>query len=575
MKRTRLLPLILGAFLSVVTGCLLDSDEETYGIDGHVRDDAGNAVADVLIRKTGSESGSTYTRSNGYYWIPVDRQADDVALIALRTGWVFCPGRRDFTDLSVRHHNQDFTGFYAGEIVIDGFIHNSAGEPVEGVKVVNQEPGIMNGLTSVTNYLGYYRFSNVLAGFRYRMVPSKPGCAFSPSERVYTLPSRDYLRQDFAVSCAETFGIQGYVRDFYGNAVSGVTLTMMPDGVTAVTDEDGFFTRDGLSTSAAVEVIPSKSGCVFSPDSKSVYAAATDVRDVDFTVHCGEVYSVSGQVLLDGAAPLPDIALTITGGCCPPARIARTDEEGRYEFAGLRDGFDYIIKPEFQAWAVAPESIVIERLDRDHVGQDFAASSEMVEFRVTGCVRDSDGAPLVGEVVEFGYYFGRVGENDNPAGDMLDIPLLPAITDEEGLFSIPLPRTYTVMLYIEKTDCYFIPFARWCRGDRDHEDQDFVAHCGGGATISGYVRDVHGEPVPNVRVDVSGEGYYDSPFAHTDTAGYYELANLPNGLELTVRAKADYSIPYEGCIFCPAGRVYSDVTEDLEDQNFTMSCPWP
>lgn len=573
MRRPRFALLILGTLLAVLTGCLLDSDEETYGIDGHVRDEAGKPVADVLIRKTGGESGSTYTRSSGYYWIPVSKHSDEIALIALKGGWAFCPGRREFADLSVRHHDQDFTGFYSGEIVIDGFVLNVAGEPVEGVKVINREPGILNGLTSVTNYMGYYRFNSVIAGFKYRLVPSKPGCAFSPPERVYAFPARDYLYQDFIMSCVESFGIDGHVRDCDGDPIAGVTLIAMPDDIAAVTGEDGFYSMEGLSASGAIGVTPSKPGCAFSPHSKTVYPAPGGVSGVDFGAYCGAVYSISGNVFVDGDTPLPDMGVTIVGGCSQHSHVRYTDEAGRYEFAGLHGGFDYIIRPEPMAYAVEPESIVIEGLDRDHADQDFAFTSEMVSFRVSGYVRDREGNPLEGREVDFGYLKPRTGDAHGVAGGRPGAPLLPAITDEEGHFSFPLPRSFTAAFHLAEPGCYFIPYARWCRGDRDHDSQDFVAHCGGGTAISGYVRDVFGQPAPYVRVNLIGEGYYPPPFARTDSTGYYEFLNLPNGLELTVRPTSAYSIPYEGCIFCPAERAYHNVEEDYRDQDFTMSCP--
>jgi|GEM_PF-3021485 len=565
--------LIISIFLFAVAGCIFDSAEDTYGVDGYARNTAGQPVSQVLIRKTGSESGSTYTRTDGYYYMPLSRQSDGIALIALKTGWVFCPGRIEITDFSMRHHDQDFTGFSGGEIVIDGYVLDSAGNPVSGVKIVNQESGVLYGLASVTDYLGYYRFNNIISSRTYLFVPQKAGCTFVPQERGYIMPDGDQLQQNYVVSCVQSFGIEGYVKDFSGNPVEGVTLAMAPDDVTAVTDESGFYRKDGLSAESAVEVTPSKTGCVFSPDSRMVSAVVGGVSDVDFVVHCGNSYSVSGRVA-DGETPIPGFKIVADGGCCPASSFRYTDDEGRYEFSGLRDGFDYVIRPELTAFAADPESIVIEGLDGNYVEQDFAlVTSEMVTFRVMGTVRDNQGNPLEGVEIGSGFIFPRSGGDDGTEGEMPETHLLPSYTDGEGRFSITLPRSFTVMFYAEKAGCYFIPCARWCKGDSDHENQDFVAHCGGGATISGYVRDIFGRPAPHVRLDVKGEGYYPPPFDRTDSTGYYEFTNLPNGLELTVRPEVDYSIPYEGCILCPSERVYYDVVKDLTNQNFTISCP--
>ncbi|MGD9141790.1 MAG: carboxypeptidase regulatory-like domain-containing protein, partial [bacterium] len=437
----------------------------------------------------------------------------------------------------------------------------------------NQQSGPLNGLASVTDYLGYYRFNNIISSRTYLFVPQKPGCTFVPREREYVLPDEDRLQQNYVVSCIESFGIEGHVKDFFGNPVEGVTLTMAPDDVTALTDEDGYYSKDGLSTDTAVEVTPSKTRCVFSPASRTVYAAVGGVSDVDFVVHCGNSYSVSGRVA-DGETPIPGFKIVADGGCCPASSFRYTDDEGRYEFSGLRDGFDYVIRPELIAFATDPESIVIEGLDRDYFEQDFAlVTTEMVTFSVTGTVRDNLGNPLEGLEVAVGFVFPRSGEAAGMHVSEPDTGSILQSTDEEGRFSFPLPRSWSAKFFVNKAGCYFIPDMRWCKGDRDYEDQDFVAHCGGGAAISGYVCDIFGRPAPHVRLDVKGEGYYPPPFDRTDSTGYYEFTNLPNGLELTVRPEVDYSIPYEGCILCPSERVYYDVVKDLTNQNFTISCP--
>jgi hypothetical protein len=72
VRATRLILLALGAAFLAVTSCLLDSGGDIHGIDGFVSDNQGRPVAGVVIRKTGAESGSTYTRADGYYWIGVN-----------------------------------------------------------------------------------------------------------------------------------------------------------------------------------------------------------------------------------------------------------------------------------------------------------------------------------------------------------------------------------------------------------------------------------------------------------------------------------------------------------------------
>jgi protocatechuate 3,4-dioxygenase beta subunit len=575
MGRVRVLLLVLASVVLGFTSCLLDSDEEVFGISGHIRDGAGQPVDDVLIRRTGSESGSTYTRSDGYYWLPVGWRSDEIALVPVKSGWAFCPGRIELTDAAGCNHTQDFTGFFGGDVVIEGMVSDAAGNPAEGVKVINVEPGIMKGLTSVTNYLGYYRFNNVIAGYKYRFRPDKPGCAFVPAERVYDLPAHDYLLQNFTVSCVETFGLSGRVLDLDGNAVAGVTLRFMPDDVTAVTAADGRYDRDGLTPSDHVEVTPFKEGCVFEPTRRAVSAPAGDETGVDFVAYCGDKYAVSGHVTADNDVALPDIALRLTGGCCLQSRTALTDRTGRYEFVGLPGGFDYVIRPESGGLRVQPDSIMIYDLGRDYSGQDFAFSSEQTFYSVSGRVTDCNSIPFAGVIVEFDYLTPLGEEPGFLAGGRRESSVASVVTDEEGRFSLSVPGGLTLEFYPSAEACYFIPYARWCPGDMDHESQNFVAHCGDGHAVSGYIKDIYGRPVAGLEVGASGAGYFPPPLTYTDTLGYYELDDLPNGLEVTVRPSVDFSILYEGCIFCPPDRVYEDIDEDYSLQNYTLSCPQP
>ena len=575
MTKSQTALLTLGAVFLAFTSCLLDSDEDLHGIDGFVRSQDGQPVADVLIRKTGGESGSTYTHSDGYYWIGVSRRSEEVFLTPVKSGWAFCPGRRTFTDPGGRYHNQDFTGYYGGEVVIDGYVLDSAGNRIEGVEIVNEEPGLFMGLTSVTNHIGYYRFNNVIAGHDYRFTPRKPGCTFDPPARAYESPTQDHRFQDFIASCVASYSITGRVTDWDGNPVEGVTIHIAPDEVTAVTDADGYYAKSGLIPSAATIITPQKGACAFSPPVDTLYGPPGDVAGVDFTAHCGQAYSVSGRVRTDQGDPVPAFILTIEGICCPAGRSAATDGQGRYEFTGMRDGFDYIIRPMEIGNTVEPESIAVRGLDRDYAGQDFIVASDPVFVTVSGRVRDRDGMALGGVEIGFDYVVpDLLASVGHKAAD-------PAVihsgeyTDEEGYFSLQVPWGETIRFYPVREGCLFIPYARWQYGDMNHESQDFVAHCGGGAGISGYIRDVWGDPVAFIRVNISGAGYFPTPIAFTDTAGYYEFTDQPGGVELTVAPSVEYSIVYEGCLFCPAERVYGDLKESLYNQDYTLSCPAP
>ncbi len=574
MGRLRSMLLLCAAVLIVTTSCLFDSDEDIYGIDGYVRDAGGQPVEGVLIRKTGSESGSTYTRSNGYYWVPVNGWSEEVALAAVKSGWAFCPGLLEFTDLRARHHDQNFTGFYGGEVVIDGFVIDSGGSPVEGVKVVNRQSGILYGLTSVTNYLGYYRFNNVIAGYSYRFQPYKPGCVFNPSERMYAFPAHDYLHQDFTISCVGSFEVSGRVTDPEGGPVEGVELLITPGGFTVTTDEDGRYSKKGLVPSESMMVTPSKDGCEFTPDSAEVSAPFGNIRDVDFTAWCGETHTLSGCVRGPTGDPRPDLVLTVEGGRFSPPNQVRTDEAGYYAFPAAYAGYDYVIRPSRITFAVEPESIAVDALDGDRHNLDFEASAEILYVWISGYVRDKEGNPVEGIVASHMFHppaFGGPGEGGREASAASQSGLT---TDADGYYSVDVPIGWEGSVNPYKPDCLVIPLYREYVADGDYDNQDFVIYCGDGYRVSGRVADAAGSPAMNVPIVADGEFSYHR-LVYTDASGYYEFTNQPADVEITVTPSSGYSIPYEGCIFCPPERVYESIENDYAGQNFTLSCPGP
>lgn len=579
MDRLRIAVLILAITFLVVTGCIVDSGDELNGIDGFVYDEMGRPVSGVLIRKTGTESDSTYTRESGYYWINVGPRAQEVVITPVRSGWVFCPGMRSFERVSYRQHGQNFTGYFRGQLVIDGFVRDSAGYPVEGVQIRNVEPGIFTGLTSTTNYLGYYRFSNLIAGFDYEFVPMRAGCKFEPERKAYALPSEDQIGQNFLAICIDSIYVEGSVLDGQGNGVAGIEIQAAPHGVSALTDEYGHYRLSGLAVWAwlEIEIQPVKAGCVFIPGSLNIEMPVEDYHGLDFIAFCGPFYSISGCVRDSLGSPMVDAYVSMEGERVSWTGYYDTDENGCYRIENLVGGFDYSIAAHHDLCGrFAPASVLVESLDRDYENVDFAQGACPDFHSVSGYVRDEYGNPQALVPV----YAASVGPDDgyseratSSGGEMG----LYVHTDEDGYYMLTLPAggglSYAV--YPEKEVCSFVPpQIVYTSPDRDYDNQDFTAYCGERVGISGYVRDIDGSPVNWVKVTVRDsrcEFYWES--VYTDSTGRYEYRGYPVGAEFALTPSVPWGIGYEGCLFCPPQRAYSNQVMELENENFTLSCP--
>lgn len=579
MARFRFAVQVLATAVLVLTGCILDPGDEIHGIDGFVYDEMGRPVSGVLIRKTGAEIDSTYTRENGYYWINIGRRAQNVVITPVRSGWVFCPGMRSFAEVGDRQHGQNFTGYFRGELVIDGFVRDAAGNPVEGVQIRNVEAGIFAGLTSTTNYLGYYRFNNVIAGFDYEFVPMRAGCKFEPERRIYDLPTENQMGQDFLAVCIDSLYVEGSVLDNLGSGVAGVEIQVMPHGVSTLTDEYGHYRLSGLSIEAwmEIEIKPVKAGCVFVPGSLTVEMPVGDCQGLDFEAFCGPFYSISGCVRDSLGSPMADAYVSIDGERDSWSGYYNTDESGNYRIEGLVGGFDYSIAVHHDLCGrFDPPSIVVENLGRDYEEMDFIQQACPEFHSVSGYVRDEYGAPqaLVPVCVNLvglgnGDSGSGTGRNDGMSQDVY--------TDEDGYYMLTVPAGggLSSVVYPEKEGCTFVPPQRvYTSPDQDYESQDFTAYCGERVGISGYVRDVEGNPLKWVKVEVSDSrcGFYWES-VYTDSTGRYEYRGYPVGAEFALTPSVPWGIGYEGCLFCPPRRVYSNQVMVVENEDFTLSCP--
>jgi hypothetical protein len=579
MAKLRLTVLVLATTFLVVTSCLLDSGDEIHGIDGFVYDEMGRPVGGVLIRKTGAESGSTYTRENGYYWINVGRRAQDVVITPVRPGWIFCPGTRSFAEVADRQHGQNFTGYFRGQLVIDGFVRDSAGNPVEGVQIRNIEPGIFSGLTSTTNYLGYYRFNNVIAGFDYEFVPMRAGCRFEPERRTYELPAEDQMGQNFLATCIDSMYIEGNVLDGHGGGVAGVEIQVMPHGVSTFTDENGYYNLSDLRIWAwlEIEIRPEKAGCVFVPSSRTIEMPVEDYSGLDFEGFCGPFYSISGCVRDSLGNPMADAFVSMDGERDSWSGYYSADESGNYRIENLVGGFDYSIAARHNICSrFDPASILVENLDRDYENVDFMQQACPAFRSVSGYVRDEYGDPqaLVPVCVKF---LEIDVENHAPISSRDDEMTQCVHTDEDGYYYITVPAGDgpSPVVYPERDGCSFVPPQRtYTSPNQDYVDQDFTAYCGERVGISGCVRDAEGSPLRRVKVVVSDsrcEFYWES--VYTDSGGRYEYRGYPVGAEFVLTPSVPWGIGYEGCLFCPPQRVYSNRVMDLENEGFTLSCP--
>jgi protocatechuate 3,4-dioxygenase beta subunit len=330
------------------------------------------------------------------------------------------------------------------------------------------------------------------------------------------------------------------------------------------TDSSGYYSLSFGCGVRAIGLIPVRQECVFSPASR-IWRQDDTLGGYDFTVYCGEGHLVDGHVWgREGPGqPYSGVTMCIENSDSSRKDYIVTDEDGYYAFYDLYPLFDYEIAPSIYCPEFEPASRTIKHPAEDYHDQDFTAVTPQFVY-ITGCVRDPYGAPLEGVTIEFSHILPSGG-----GGDVAPPPTGSASnsveTDADGRYRIPAISCQYLEVNPSETGCFAVPRRRSYGSKEDIDGEDYTLFCGEGYTISGHLRNEHGEPMPDRAVRASG---YDFGLhqVRTDAGGYYELANLPWGLDYEVKPGRCSSL-----YTCqPAYRQYQDLDGDYSDQDFIM-----
>lgn len=368
--------------------------------------------------------------------------------------------------------------------------------------------------------------------------------------------------------------IDGCVQDDAGNAIPGVKIygyADPPEGIrpepacSTWTDTAGVYSIPFICNVKEFVVIPSREGCVFAPGSR-LWRTDAPHESYDFTVYCGGGYLVDGHVWgREGPGqPFPGVELFIESSDGSRRDCTVTDENGHYVFYDLYPLFDYEIAPYVYCYEYEPASRAIEHPAEDYHDQDFTLVTPALIY-IRGCVRDPYGNPLEGVTLEFSIRVPLSQDCGTPDPSVLTTQLS-VETDANGRYSIHIMSCVYVEVRPSEPGCFAVPHIKSYGLRSDIDGQDYTLFCGEGHTISGYIKNEYEEPMPDRPVDISGRdfGWYE---VRSDASGYYEITNLPWGLDYEV--KPGHCPGY--CTCEPARREYQDLDRDYSDQDFIMS----
>ena len=495
-------------------------------ISGSITTASGTALDGVAVTCSNVDTVTT-DGSGTYAFQPCPGWSGTVT--PSRTGYIFIPTSRSYSDLSSDKTNQDFMAYEAQPetIVISGTVTTATGTGISGVLLTFSN----GGGTATTDGSGNY--SNVVShGWSGTMTPSKTGYTFSPTSKSFTNVTMDQT-QDF-VGTPSGVTISGSVETTLGGSIIGVLLTFSNGGGTATTDGSGNYSNV-VSHGWSGTMTPSKTGYTFLPTSKS-FTNVTGDQTQDFIGTASHI-TISGYIIQSsGGAALSGVTVAYTGGS------TGTDSSGYYSFE-VSHGWSGTVTPSKTGYTFSPSSKTFSNVSGDQT-QDFVGTLPGVT--VSGLVYQNEGG------------LGLSGV----AGVTISYTGGSTTTDSSGYYSFEVNYGWSGTLTPSKAGYDFSPASR-SLGDvtSNQADQNFL-----GTTrmliISGTITASPGsQPLHETTVSYNGGA------TTTDGSGYYSF-EVPYGWSGTVTPSRI------GFSFSPSSRSYSNVTSDQTNQDYSASVHW-
>ena len=483
---------------------------QNYTICGTVVDSNGNPLPGVTMSGL---PGNPLTDANGTYCATVPCGWTGCVTPYLDC-YVFEPAQRCYEDVRQNYASQDYVGtlqYYT----ISGTVMDNAGNPIPGVTMTGL-PG-----TPVTDANGFYS-GTVPCGWSGCVTPILDCWVFEPSQRCYENVHQNYNEQYYTGTFVN-YTISGYVRDGAGNAIANVPIQGLPGN--PVSNSEGWYSSTvpcnwtGCGT-------PVMDCVVFEPAERCYQNVRQNYAEQNYTGFI-QNYTICGTVVDSNGNPLQGV--TMSGLPGDPV----TDCNGSY-CDTVPCGWTGCVTPYLDCYVFEPAQRCYENVRQNYQGQNYTGMFQY--FDIWGTVQDSGGNPI-------------------PGVTMTGLPGTP-VTDANGFYSGTVPCGWSGCV-MPVLDCWVFEPAERCYENvrQDYGEQYYTGNVLY-FSISGYVRDGAGDPIPGVSID----GLPGTPVSNSE--GWYSTV-VPCGF-------SGCATPVMDCVdFTPAQRCYTNVRRDYTDQNYT------
>jgi|GEM_PF-1883226 len=404
---------------------------------------------------------------------------------------------------------------------ITGYVKTADNTSLAGVSIsagADIEP-------AATDPNGYYEL-NVPLGWSGTVTPAKTAWGFTPQTITFTNVTTDQPNQNFT---AFQPVISGFIRNVSGTGIEAVTVSADNGGGSDTTDVDGYY-EIVVPYDWSGTVTPSKTGWNMTPLNRSYSNITTDQPNQDYTAFRPVI---SGYIKNNVGTAIAGVSVSSNNG----GGSDTTDASGYYEVIVPYD-WPGTVTPSKTGWGFSPSSRSFTNVTSDKSNQDFSAFQPVI----SGYIRN--------------YQFTGVEDvsitSNNGGGS--------DTTDATGYYEIIVPYTWSGTVTPSKTGWYITPFNRsYSNVISNRVNQNYTAYQ---PVISGYVKDASNKGIAGVTLIADNDGGSDT----TNSQGYYEIYVSYGWSGIITPNQAGWG-------FNPTNRIYSNVTSNQLNQNFTIFQP--
>jgi uncharacterized repeat protein (TIGR01451 family) len=379
-----------------VTGADFSAASQTYTISGRITSTttqpAGQPVAGVTVKLTGSQTAEVSTNNNGEYTFPNLGIGGNYSVTPTLADHLVSPSSKSANNLT-SNQTLDFTVSQLFDI--RGIVKDEQGAPMSGV-VIN-----LNGSPIMTTVAdGKFEFLNRTGGQTITVKPSKNGFTFNPVQEVVSL-NADRLDLVFT-GTPLTFNIGGAITRSDNSApVNGLIVNLRnnsggPIIGTTTTAASGTYNFNMLPAGANYHVsLPPQSGFTFTPDGRTINNLQADQTAQNFAA-VPTNYTISGRISDAGNNSIAGVALTLAGTASSVMSAnTTTDAGGNYSFS-VPAGGNYTVTPAKPDYTFNPASKTFNALSANKTGENFAGT---LAYTISGTVSALGGGSLSGVTV--------------------------------------------------------------------------------------------------------------------------------------------------------------------------------